>query len=154
MNSSTTTFVYVTYILSTPEKVFEAISNPDLARQYWGHNIVSDWVPGSNWELIRDNDARTVSIAGKVIENAPPKRRVVTWGRPSDFPDASKHSRVTLDLEPIENMVRLTVTHDELVEGSEFARDIANGWPRVFSSLKSFLETGRPINVFAQMQLG
>ena len=61
MTKETTSFVYVTYILSTPEKVFEAITRPDVARRYWGHENVSDWKPGSRWEHIRANDERTVA---------------------------------------------------------------------------------------------
>ena len=69
MTKETTSFVYVTYILSTPEKVFEAITKPDVARRYWGHENVSDWNPGSKWEHIRANDERTVELVGKVIED-------------------------------------------------------------------------------------
>jgi uncharacterized protein YndB with AHSA1/START domain len=68
MTKETTSFVYVTYILSTPEKVFEAITKPDIARRYWGHENVSDWNPGSKWEHIRANDERTVELVGQVIE--------------------------------------------------------------------------------------
>ena len=150
MSTAKTTFVYVTYILSTPEKVFEAITKPEITRQYWGHENVSDWKPGSKWEHVRNNDARPVNIAGTVAENSPPKRLVITWASPSDFADASKHSRVTFELEPFDGMVKLTVTHDELEEGSGMARGISKGWPIVLSSLKSFLESGRPLDVFAQ----
>ena len=66
MTKETTSFVYVTYILSTPEKVFEAITKPDIARRYWGHENVSDWNPGSKWEHVRANDERTVELVGKV----------------------------------------------------------------------------------------
>ena len=62
----TTSFVYVTYIRSTPQKVFEAIVKPEIARRYWGHENVSDWNPGSKWEHIRANDQRTVELVGKV----------------------------------------------------------------------------------------
>ena len=154
MSNSTTQFIYVTYILSTPEKVFQAITTPEIARQYWGHENVSDWKPGSKWEHIRSDEARTVKLAGKVVEINPPKRLVITWAGVPDYADASKHSRVTFDLEPFDNMVKLTVTHDELMEGSKMARDISNGWPRVLSSLKSFLESGRPIDVFASPKSG
>ncbi|KQV68117.1 SRPBCC family protein [Rhizobium sp. Root1220] len=150
MSKETTKFVYVTYIVSTPEKVFEAITKPEIAERYWAHENVSDWQPGSKWEHVRSDAARDVKVVGKVVECSPPTRLVITWASPSDYADLGKHSRVTFDLTPFDNMVRLSVTHDELEVGSAMATGISNGWPRVLSSLKSFLETGRPIDVFGQ----
>jgi uncharacterized protein YndB with AHSA1/START domain len=150
MTKETTSFVYVTYIVSTPEKVFEAITKPDIARRYWGHENVSDWNPGSKWEHIRANNERTVELVGKVIEVSPPTRLVITWANASQASDPASHSRVTFEIEEYENMVRLTVKHDELEAGSGMANGISKGWPVVLSSLKSFLETGHGIDVFAQ----
>ena len=121
MTKETTSFVYVTYILSTPEKVFEAITKPDVARRYWGHENVSDWNPGSKWEHIRANDERTVELVGKVIEVSPPTRLVITWANASQASDPASYSRVTFEIEEYDNMVRLTVTHDELEAGSGMA---------------------------------
>jgi uncharacterized protein YndB with AHSA1/START domain len=148
MTGETTNFVYVTYIVSKPEKVFEAITKPDIARRYWAHENISNWQPGSKWEHV-DADGN-VKIAGKVIECTPPKRLVITWATASAFPDPAKYSRVTFDVAPFDRMVRLTVTHDELEPGSKMAAGISNGWPRVLSSLKSFLETGQALDVFAK----
>ena len=145
-----TSFVYVTYIASTPEKVFEAITNPDVARRYWGHENVSDWQPGSKWEHIRANDERTVELVGEVVEVSPPSRLVITWANASQATDPASYSRVTFEIEEYEEMVRLTVTHDELEAGSGMAKGISKGWPVVLSSLKSFLETGRGLDVFAK----
>jgi uncharacterized protein YndB with AHSA1/START domain len=145
-----TSFVYVTYILSTPEKVFEAITRPDVARRYWGHENVSDWRPGSKWEHIRTNDERTVQLVGEVIEIQPPTRLVISWASASQAADPDSHSRVTFDIVEYENMVRLTVSHDELEAGSGMANGISKGWPVVLSSLKSLLETGRGLDVFAE----
>jgi uncharacterized protein YndB with AHSA1/START domain len=150
MTRETTTFAYVTYILSTPEKVFEAITRPDIARRYWGHENVSDWKAGSKWEHVRANDERTVELVGKVVEVSPPNRLVMTWANASQADDPGSYSRVTFGIEEYENMVRLTVTHDELEAGSGMANGISKGWPIVLSSLKSFLETGRAIDVFAK----
>ena len=151
MSNATTKFVYVTYIAAAPEAIFEAITRPEIARQYWGHENVSDWMPGSKWEHVRSSDpARPVRIAGNIVECDPPRRMVFSWAAFSDYDDAARHSRVAFDLEPYAGMVKLTVTHDELAEGSEMARNISNGWPRVLSSLKSFLETGKALDVFAQ----
>lgn len=150
MTREMTSFVYVTYILSTPEKVFEAITRPDVARRYWGHENVSDWRPGSKWEHIRTNDERTVQLVGEVIEIQPPTRLVISWASASQAADPDSHSRVTFDIVEYENMVRLTVSHDELEAGSGMANGISKGWPVVLSSLKSLLETGRGLDVFAE----
>jgi len=149
MSKEKTSFVYVTYIRSTPEKVFEAITKPEIARCYWGHENVSDWKPGSSWQHVRANAERTVQLAGKVIEIAAPTRLVMTWANASRADDPDATSRVTFDVAPIDDMVRLTVTHDELEAGSGTATGISRGWPIVLSSLKSLLETGQGIDVFA-----
>ena len=150
MTKETTSFVYVTYIRSTPQKVFEAITKPDVARRYWGHENVSDWQPGSKWEHVRANDERTVQIVGEVVEVSPPTRLVITWASPSLAADPSAYSRVTFGIEEYDDMVRLTVTHDQLEAGSGMAKGISQGWPVVLSSLKSLLETGSGIDVFAK----
>ena len=150
MSNEKTSFVYVTYIRSTPEKVFEAITKPEIARRYWGHENVSDWEPGSTWEHVRANEQRTVELVGKVIKITPPTRLVITWANASQAADPANYSRVSFDLVEYEGMVRLTVTHDELEAGSGMAKGIQQGWPAVLSSLKSLLETGQGIDVFAK----
>lgn len=150
MTKQTMSFVYVTYILTTPEKVFEAITKPEIARRYWGHENVSDWQAGSKWEHIRANNDRTVELVGEVIENSPPTRLVISWANASQAADPAAHSRVTFEIEEYDNMVRLTVSHDELEVGSGMANGVTQGWPAVLSSLKSFLETGRGIELFAK----
>lgn len=150
MTRETISFVYVTYIAATPEKVYEAITKPELARRYWGHENVSDWQPGSKWEHVRANDDRKVELVGEVVEAARPSRLVITWAGASQAADPASYSRVTFEIEEYEDMVRLTVTHDELEAGSAMASGITKGWPVVLSSLKSFLETGRGLDVFAK----
>jgi uncharacterized protein YndB with AHSA1/START domain len=149
MTKETTSFVYVTYSLSTPEKVFEAITKPEVARRYWGHENLSDWKAGSQWRHVRANDERTVQIVGKVVEVSPPTRLVITWANPSQAADPDSYSRVTFAIDEYDAMVRLTVTHDELEAGSGMAKGITRGWPIVLSSLKSLLETGQGLDVFA-----
>jgi uncharacterized protein YndB with AHSA1/START domain len=139
--------VYVTYIRSTTDKVWNAITNPELTRQYWGHSNVSDWKTGSVWEHRRISDPSVVDIAGKVIETSPPKRLVISWANPGNLNDASKVSRVTFELEDMDDTVRLTVTHDELEPDSDMLRGINRGWPVVLASLKSLLETGKALDV-------
>ena len=150
MSKEKTSFVYVTYIRSTPDKVFEAITKPEIARRYWGHENVSDWKPGSKWEHIRANEERTLQLVGKVVEVKPPSRLVITWANASQADDPDATSRVTFDVAPYADMVKLTVTHDELEAGSGMAKGIQRGWPLVLSSLKSLLETGEGIDVFAE----
>ena len=150
MTRETLSFVYVTYIASTPEKVFDAITRPELARRYWGHENVSDWTPGSDWQHVRANDARTVELVGKVVETSPPTRLVITWANASQAAAPDAYSRVSFDIKPYDDMVRLTVSHDDLQAGSGMANGVQKGWPVVLSSLKSFLETGRGLDVFAK----
>ena len=152
MSTEKTTFVYVTYIRSTPEKVFEAITKPEIARRYWGHENVSEWKAGSDWQHVRANDQRTINIVGKVVEVDAPRRLVITWASPAQADDPDSYSRVTFEVATYEGMVRLTVTHDELEAGSGMDKGIRQGWPIVLSSLKSLLETGQGIDVFAKPQ--
>jgi uncharacterized protein YndB with AHSA1/START domain len=140
-------FVYVTYIATTAQQVWDALLKGELTRQYWGHENVSDWKPGSKWQHVADDGKRTVRLVGEVLESVPNRRLVMTWGDAVAAADKAKRSRVAIDIETVGEMVRLTVTHDEL--SPQMRRDITNGWPRVLSSLKSFLETGRPLNTWA-----
>ncbi len=140
-------FVYVIYIASTPQKVWKALLDGELTRQYWQAENVSDWKPGSKWEHVASEGKCTARIVGEVLENVPDKRLAMTWASLSNAADKAMHSRVVIDIETVGEMVRLTVTHDQL--DPDMQRSITNGWPRVLSSLKSFLETGRPLDVYA-----
>ena len=137
--------VYTTYIRSTPKKTWDAITKPEFTRQYWaGIANMSDWKKGSKWDHLAPKNE--VWITGDVVESAPPKRLVLTWADPDELKDKS---RVTFEIEAVEDMVCLSVTHDCFKAGSKMAGKVAWGWPRVLSSLKSFLETGKGLNIFA-----
>jgi len=140
-------FVYVIYVATEPQQLWAALLEPEFTRRYWGHLNVSDWKPGSIWEHRRDDAAGTVELAGKVVECDPPRRLVLTWAEPAarDHPD--RHSQVTFEIERVADMVRLTVTHRALDPGMR--HKVQAGWPRVLSSLKSLLETGRPLPTWA-----
>ena len=140
------TFVYVTYIAAAPEKVWDALINGEATRQYWQCDNVSDWKPGSKWEHRRIDGSGIADIAGTVVENARPSRLVVTWASPENLGKPGAVSRVTYDIQPhAGGNTRLMVTHDELERGSNMERGITQGWPLVLSSLKSFLESGKPM---------
>ena len=144
-------FVYVTYIVSTPEKVWNALVDGEVTKEYWfRRRNASDWQPGSKWEHQDYDNPATVDIVGKVLESEPPRRLVITWARPADAGAEEKHSRVTFEIEPFQGTVRLKVTHDRLEPGSDMLRDISKGWPMVLASLKTFLETGRPMPMAAR----
>ena len=147
-------YVYVTYIATTPEKVWQAIVDPAVAREYWTDPAVnkvarvnvSDWKPGSRWEHQRDDETRIVDIVGTVVESRPPSRLVMTWARPAEESNTSRHSRVTFDIEAQGNgLVRLTVTHADLESDPEMLNGISTGWPKILSNMKTLLETGRPL---------
>jgi len=136
------TFVYVTYIAAPPERVWEALTRPDVTEKYWfGYRVAADG--GAGARMTAYNPAGRKAHDDPIIESDPPRRLVYGW-KPlyKDLPD-EKPSRVTFVLEPVKNQTRLTVTHDEFEEGSRMFEMISKGWPAVLSSLKSFLETGR-----------
>jgi uncharacterized protein YndB with AHSA1/START domain len=147
---SDTQFVYAIYIRGTLEQVWNGLLDARFTRQYWAHENVSDWKRGSRWEHRRTDAARTLDLVGEVIESNPPRRLVLTWAEPADQANRDKHSRVTFELDAIDDMVRLTITHEALAAGSEMLRKISAGWPRVLSSLKSQLETGKPLPTWAK----
>ena len=134
------TFAYVIYISTSPEKLWNALIDAEMTRKYWQHENVSDWQPGSKWEHRRSDKERTLKLVGKVVESSPPRRLVLTWAFPVDGAGEEKHSRVTFEIEPIGDVVRLTVTHDRLEPDSEMLQRITKGWPKVLTSLKSLME--------------
>lgn len=135
-------FVYVIYIASTPEKVWEALTNENLTAEYWAHKNVSDWKTGSKWEHRRAKDFSKIDVAGEIIESVPPKKLVISW---AEGGNVENKSRVSFEIEPVFDTVRLTVTHEEL--DSATLRGITQGWPAVLSSLKTFLESGHGLDL-------
>lgn len=131
-------FVYVTYIESTPEAVWNALTDPELTAQYWGHRNISDWEVGSSWEHQRVDGSGVADVVGTVEESAPPNRLVTNWAEPGS---SVEPSRVTFDIRSYGEIVRLTVTHENLADEND-RQAAASGWAAVLSNLKSLLETG------------
>ena len=135
-------FVYVTYIRTTPEKVWQALTDPATMKKYWfGAFAETDWKPGSPWTLKFD-DGR-VADAGEILESEPPKRLVIRW-RNEWKPEikAEGRSRCTVTIEPLQGIAQLTIRHELEGEGTKFIEAVSGGWPRILSNLKSLLETG------------
>lgn len=135
-------FVYVTYIKTTPEKLWQALTTPEFQRQYWyGYQQETDYKKGSSWKLI-SSDGR-VADSGEVVESDPPRRLVLTW-RHQLRPEltAEGDAKCTYEIEEVASTVKLTVTHEIAKEQSKLIEAVSGGWPRILSSLKSFLETG------------
>jgi uncharacterized protein YndB with AHSA1/START domain len=135
------TFVYVTYILSTPEKVWEALTDRDISASYWERENVSDWKVGSRWE--HRLPGKSPDVVGEVLESDAPRRLVTTWRVPGKEDDADLATRCTFEIADVGGKVRLTVIHTELSEAA--LKDVSQGWPAVLSNLKTLLETGRTI---------
>ncbi len=134
------TYVYVTYIRASSEDVWRALTDADLTTRYWGHANVSDWQPGSPWEHRRVDGSGAIDVTGTVLESEPPTRLVLTFDD-SEEQRANGPSVVTFLVEPHDDIVRLTVTHENL-PNSDMLNGISRGWPAVLANLKSLLETG------------
>ena len=136
-------FVYTTYIETTAEKLWHALTDGDFTERYWfGHRVASDWKLGSPYRFTKQGVGTN---EGKVLISEPPKRLAYTWDPCAADAKRERTSRVTFDLEPRGNVIKLTVTHDNLDEGGKTLRDISSGWPMVIASLKSLLETGHAL---------
>jgi len=138
-------FIYVTYIRTTPEKLWQALTQPEFTRAYWfGMSQECEWKPGAPWAL-KFEDGR-VADAGEVVECDPPRRLVLKW-RNEFMPELKEegYSHCVMEIEVAESMVKLTVTHSIERDGSIFIQKVSGGWPKVLSSLKSLLETGEAL---------
>ena len=138
-------FVYVTYIRTSPQKLWDALTTPEFIRQYWfDMTQESEWKPGASWTM-KFADGR-VADAGEVLEVDPPRRLVLKWR--NEFREELKAegpARCVYDIEQDGEIVKLTVTHTIEKDNAKFIEAVAGGWPRILSSLKSMLEAGKPL---------
>jgi uncharacterized protein YndB with AHSA1/START domain len=138
-------FVYVTFIRTTPEKLWRALMEPEFTRQFWmGTTQESEWKVGSSWRIAKPDGKGADS--GEVIEIEPHRKLVLKWQNHL-FPEmtAEGFSRMTYELEQKGDSVKLTVTHVMEKSESKFIKAVSGGWPIILSSLKSLLETGEPL---------
>jgi uncharacterized protein YndB with AHSA1/START domain len=138
-------FVYVIYIRTTPEKLWQALTEPEFTRKFWVATVQEcEWKPGASWKLIVP-DGR-VADTGEVVEIDPPRKLVLKWQNHL-FPEitAEGFSRMTYELELMGSSVKLTVTHTMDRKDSKLVKAVSTGWPNILSSLKSLLETGESL---------
>ena len=139
------TFVYVTYIRTTQEKLWSALTDVEFMKQYWfGMHCDSQWTAGSSWRMVRPDGS--VCDDGQIVESVPPRRLVIRWQH-QDKPElkAEGESWCTMELEPSGAAVKLSITHSIEREPSKFIAAVSGGWPKIVSNLKSLLETGSTI---------
>ena len=135
-------FIYVTYIRTTPERLWSALTSREFAQQYWrGAYPEAEWKLGGSWKLTF-SDGR-VADTGEIVAFEPPRRLGIRW-RNEFRPElkAEGWSLCTMEIEPVDGAVKLTVTHSIEREGSRLIEAVSGGWPQVLSNLKSLLETG------------
>ena len=153
-------FVYTSFIKTTPERLWQALTDPAFTRRYWGVAFETDWRPGSPmvWE---ENGRRTADPEQVVLEAEPHRRLAYTWHTPTPewataagFDDelqatlaGETRSKVTFEIEPLGETVKLTVVHDDFPAGSTMREMASTGWPHLLSDLKTLLETGDTLPV-------
>ena len=145
--SQPSTFVYVIYIKTTPERVWQALTGVEFMKQYWfGMHCESEWKARSPWRMVF-TDGRTAD-AGEILEADPPRRLVIRWANEFN-PElkAEGESRCEMDIEAVQDAVKLTITHSINHPQSKFIQAVSGGWPKILSNLKSLLETGQVVLV-------
>ena len=136
------TFVYVTYIRTTPEKLWSALTDVEFMKQYWfGMHCESQWTPGSPWKMVSSDGS--ITDAGEIVEAEPPRRLVIRWQHQKN-PElkAEGDSLCAIELESTGAAVKLSITHSIEREPSKLIGAVSGGWPKIMSNLKSLLETG------------
>jgi uncharacterized protein YndB with AHSA1/START domain len=145
--------IFEIYIRTTPDRLWEAITDPEIRAKYnFGAGVHSDWKPGSGLEMSSPKAGMLLG-EGEVLEAEPPRRLVHTltalWGEEARSEGAT---RITWDIEPVGDSCRLTVTHDQLREGA--SDQLYGGWPMILSGLKTWLETGELLTTPGSLMYG
>jgi len=143
--STESSFVYVTFIRTTPEKLWSALTDANQMKEYWfGMHFHAEWTKGSEWRMLFPDGK--VADTGEIIEFEPPKRIRLKW-RNEFRPElkAEGFALCTIELEPYGEAVRLSITHTIERAESKFIQAVSGGWPKILSNLKSLLETGRVV---------
>lgn len=138
-------FVYVTYIRTTPEKLWQALTAPEFTRRYWCETWQEcEWKVGASWRAMIP-DGR-VADSGEILEIEPYRKLVLSWHN-QFVPEmrAEGPSRLTYELEPVGESVKLTLTHEMDRPDSQLIGAVSQGWPHLLASLKSLLETGESL---------
>ena len=135
-------FIYVSYIETTPEKLWEALTSSEFTKRYWFDTEVrSDWKVGSPFALVMGGKT---TDTGAILEADPPRR--LSYSFKHQLFEEMRHepaTKVVFTIEPHGRIVKLTVTHEGFIEGSKLLGAVSRGWPAILSGLKSLLETGR-----------
>src|SRR5215467_614615 len=136
------TFHYVTYIRTTPQKLWSALTDDaEFMKQYWfGMHCESQWTAASSWKLV--SGAGEIFDSGEIVEADPPRRLVIRWLNHKPELKAEGPSQCTIELEPSGTAVKLSITHTIEREPSKLIAAVSGGWQKVISNLKSLLETG------------
>lgn len=145
-DAANSTFVYVTYIRTTPEALWSALTDPETMKRYWfGMHQDTQWTAGAPWRLVH-GDGR-VTDTGEILEVDAPRRLSIRW-RSQFKPEyvVEGDTRCTMELEGAEGAVKLTITHSIDRADSQIIKGVSGGWPRILSNLKSLLETGEPVH--------
>jgi len=141
MTMARSTFVYVTYIRTTPEKLWAALTDGESMKQYWfGCHCESGWTAGSPWKLVSPQGE--VLDAGEIVEAEPPRRLVIRWQNQKVHLKPEGMSLCIMEVEQSGSAVKLSITHSIDREHSKLIEAVGGGWPKVISNLKSLLETG------------
>lgn len=138
-------FVYVTYIRTTPERLWSALTTAEFVREYWlGIRPEAEWKLGGSWKLVKPDG--TLADSGEIVEFSPPRRLGIRWlHEMTPELKAEGWSLCVMELEPAGTSVKLTVTHTMEREDAKFIGAVAGGWPQILSNLKTLLETGAPL---------
>jgi uncharacterized protein YndB with AHSA1/START domain len=139
-------FVYVTYIETTPEKLWEALTSSEFSKRYWFNTeLKTDWKIGSPFALVMDG---TTTDVGEILEVDRPRRLSYTFHHVlSEAARKERPTKVVFVLEPHGKLVKLTLTHEDFEDGSVILDGISRGWPAILAGLKTMLETGTALAI-------